>query len=200
MNKIRVSYSILSAFDRGDIVGAVNMYYKVFRPTNIHMEQGIEFHQQWQVYTDKYKKLHPQLSSKNSPLIDPRTELKLETDITPEIQFVGVVDCVDEPIIYEYKSGGKPSSEYANGNQIDCYAVLLSKFDIKINKGFYLHYDQIIKETDSAMVWITEDRMKKAEEWIIKNALEFKKHIEDNNLDETYKPEEVKLEVLEEII
>lgn len=198
MEKIRVSYSILNAFSHGDITGAINMYYKVFRPSNSAMEQGIEFHKTWQVYTDKYKKLHPNISTLNKALSDPRTELKLEVDITPIIQFVGVIDCLDEPFIYEYKSGSKPSSEYANGNQIDCYAVLLKYCNIKVEKGFYLHYDQIIKETDSAMIWITEDRLKKAEKWIIEQALAFKKYIEDNNLDETYKQEDTQLEIIEQ--
>jgi hypothetical protein len=199
IDKIRVSFSILNSWSKGYAQDAIDMYFKNPREDNKFMIDGVAFHKTWQEYIDKHKKLHPQLSSLNKPLICPQTELKLEMDITPDIQLVGVIDCLDESILYEFKSGTKPSSEYANTNQADVYSLLCEHHGYKPTKAFYLHFDQYLKETDSAMVWLTEERRQKAKEWVIKQANSFRDYLTTNKLFEKYKKTE-DIVLIEEMI
>lgn len=197
--RFRASVSILNSWSKGYAQDAIEMYFKLPRKTNEFMEEGLKFHRDWENYINKYKKLHPQLSSLNKPLSDPRTELKLEMEITPEIELVGIIDCLDNSTLYEFKSGTKPSSEYANGMQVDVYSLLCEYHGYHPDRAFYLHYDQYLKETDGAMVWLTEERRKRAREWIIKYSTEMNDYLVANKLFEKY-PKLEEVEVIEQIV
>jgi hypothetical protein len=184
--KIKVSYSILSAWESGSKEQAVNNFFKIYSPSSQAMNEGTAFHKSWEESILKHKRLPKELSTQNQPLIAPRTEVYLKKDITPQIEYSGIIDCLDEPILYEFKSGNKVSSDYANTKQIDGYALLCAKEGIKIEKGFYLHYNQKTKDTDCAMVWITPKRLERVEKWIIKNATEFYNYLLENKLYERY--------------
>lgn len=168
MKRFRTSFSILNAFSKGDVQRAVDMYFKRNFVKTEAMEAGIRFHDEWERYVLKNKEIPKELSSKPIKLVDPRPELKLEVDLGDKFQFVGIIDCLDGETIYEFKTGRSDSSNYANGKQIDCYAYLLSKLGIKTTKGIYLHYNQHDKETDKSVVYLTDNRLKTAEKWILK--------------------------------
>lgn len=187
MSKFRASFSILSSWSKGYVQDAIDMYFKLERPKNKFMLDGIRYHKSWERYINKNKKLHPQLSSTNRPLIAPKTELKLEMDISPTLEFVGVIDCLDEPILYEFKSGSRVSSDYANGNQADLYSILLEHNGYQVDKAIYIHFDQYLKITDSAMVWITKERKERAMEWLLKYSKEMDNYLEVKGYYEKYK-------------
>jgi hypothetical protein len=197
--KFRASFSILNSWSLGYCQDAIDMYFKLPRETNKYMEDGIKFHKLWQEYTEKNKKLHPHLSSLNKKLDDPKCELKLEMPINDHIELVGVIDCLDNHTLYEFKSGSKPSSEYANGKQVDVYSLLCEHHGYTPERAMYLHYDQYMKETDGAMVWLTPERRKQALEWIIKVSEEMHEHLLVNKLYEKY-PKLEKVELIEELI
>lgn len=197
--KFRASFSVLNSWSLGYAKDVIDMYFKLPRETNKFMEEGLKFHKTWQDYIEKNKKLHPHLSSLNKALKDPKCELKLEMPINDHIELVGVIDCLDNSTLYEFKSGSKPSSEYANGKQADVYSLLCEYNGYKPDKAFYLHYDQYIRETDGAMVWLTEDRRKKALEWVIKVSEEIHEYFIANKLYEKY-PKLEPVEVIEQAI
>jgi len=186
----RASYSILNSWSRGYAQDAINMYFKLDREPNKFMIAGRKYHKEWEDYIIKNNKMHPQLSSGNRELKDPQCELKLEMPINKHIELVGVIDCLDEHTIYEFKSGSYPSSQYANGKQVDIYSLLTKYHGYDVTKAFYLHFDQYIRETDSALVWITPERTQKAKEWVINVAEEMHNYLLNNGLYEKYpKPE-----------
>ena len=201
MNKyiFRASYSILNSWSKGYAQDAIDMYFKLNREPNKYMVEGLKFHKSWEEYVNKNKKLHPQLSSLNKPLNDPKCELKLEMPINDHIELVGVVDCLDEPILYEFKSGTKPSSEYANSVQADLYSILCEYHGYHPDRAFYLHFDQYLKETDGAMVWLTEQRRTEAMEWLLKYAEEMHQYLLVNGYYEKY-PKIVPVEEIEQAI
>jgi hypothetical protein len=199
MNIFRAIHSILNSWERGYAQDAIDMYFKLPRPSNVFMEEGTKFHKSWQTYIETNKRLHPQLSSLNKKLIDPMCELKLEMPINDHIELVGIVDCLDRPTAYEFKSGTKPSSEYANTKQLDIYSLLLHHHGYEVDRGFYLHFDQYFRQTDSAMVWLTETRRKEALEWVLKVAEEMHQYLTDNKLYEKY-PKIAPVEEIELIV
>lgn len=198
-NKFRASFSILNSWSKGYAQDAIDMYFKLPRESNKFMEEGIKFHKSWEDYINKYKRLHPQLSSTSKGLKEPKCELKLEMPINDHIEFVGVIDCLDLHTIYEFKSGTKPSSEYANSNQADLYSMLAKYHGYDTDKAMYLHYDQYLKETDSAMVWLTDKRRQLALDWLIEKAEEMHGYLLKNGLYEKYKTLEP-VEKIEQLI
>ena len=197
--KFRASYSILNSWNLGYAQDAINNYFKLPKETNKFMEEGLKYHKIWERYIQKNNKLHPQLSSLNKALENPQTELKLEMPINDHIELVGVIDCLDNHVLYEFKSGSKPSSEYANGKQVDVYSLLCEYHGYHPEKAIYLHFDQYIRETDGAMVWLTEARRKKALEWVIKISEEIHEYFTANKLYEKY-PKITPIEVIEQLI
>lgn len=195
--KFRASFSILNSWSKGYAQDAIDMYFKVDREPNVYMIDGLKHHKSWEEYITKNKKLHPQLSTTNKALKDPKCELKLVMPINDHIDFVGVVDCLDEDILYEFKTGSRQSSDYANGNQIDLYSILLKHHGYNPEKGIYIHFDQYSKETDSAMVWLTENRRTEALEWLIKNAEEMHEYLTVNGYYEKYSTP-APIEIIEE--
>lgn len=187
MKKFRVSFSILNSFSKGYEEDAVAMYFKLPREENIYMKEGKKFHKSWENYINKNKRLHPQLSSTTKVLKNPICELKLEMDINDQIQFVGVIDCLDTPIVYEFKSGIKHSSNYATSKQIDVYALLLEEHGYKVDKGIYCHFDQYKKEIDNSIIWITDKRKELAKKWLIDQATKFYQYLVNNDLFDKYK-------------
>lgn len=194
--KFRASYSILNSWSKGYAEDAIAMYFKLEREPNKYMIDGLRHHKSWESYILKNKKLHPQLSSLNKTLTNPQCELKLEMPINEYIDFVGVIDCLDEDTLYEFKTGIKHSSDYANTYQADLYSVLLKHHGYTPEKAIYIHFDQYSKETDSAMVWLTDKRRENALEWLVKTATEMNEYLQSNGLYEKYNKPEIIQEVL----
>lgn len=198
-NIFRASFSILNSWSKGYAKDAIDMYFKLDREPNQYMIEGLKYHKEWEEYINKNKKLHPQLSSLNKPLNDPQCELKLEMPVNDHIELVGVIDCLDNEILYEFKTGTKQSSEYANSVQADLYSILCEHHGYHPEKAFYIHFDQYMKTTDSAMIWLTENRRKEAMEWLLKYAEEMHEYLTVNGYYEKY-PKIVPVEVIEQAV
>lgn len=197
--KFRASFSILNSWSKGYAQDAIDMYFKLPRKDNKFMEEGRKYHKAWQTYIEKNKKLHPQLSSLNKPLEDPKCEIKLSMPLDDRIDLVGVIDCLDNDTLYEFKTGTRQSSDYANGMQVDVYSILCEHNSYHPDKAFYIHFDQYFRETESSMVWLTENRREKALEWLLKTAKEMDSYLTTNKLYEKYKTTEA-VEEIEELI
>jgi hypothetical protein len=187
MNKFRASFSVLNSWSKGYRDDAIAMYFKLPRESNIYMEEGLKFHKSWEAYITKEGKLHPQLSTKEVLLNDPMCELKLVMPVNDWLEFVGVIDCLNRPDLYEFKTGTKPSSEYANSKQADLYFLLCEHFGYEVEKAIYIHFDQYEQKTDKAIVWNTADRRQKAMDWLVETSREMNEYLEKNGLYEKYK-------------
>lgn len=182
----RASYSILNSWERGYAQDAINSYFKLERKTNIYMEAGLKFHKAWEDYINKNKEIHPQLSTKKIKLKNPICELKLEMPINDHMEFVGVIDCLDEPTILEFKSGTNSASNYASSKQVPLYSLLAEYHGYKVNKGIYYHWNQYFKETECSMIWLTDQVKKEAKKWLVKVGDEMYNYLLINKYYEKY--------------
>ena len=178
----RISYSILNAWSKGNYSDAIDMFFKKEKELTNYLKDGIDFHKKWEYEINHTKKLPRDLDKKETKLSNPKCEFKLETIINDRIEFVGIIDCLDEDILYEFKTGSTSSADYANGLQVDCYSYLLSQNGFNPTKAFYIHYDQYIGKTDKSLVYLTENRKLKAKKWIEKQSESMYKYFVDNNL------------------
>ena len=182
----RASYSILNSWSMGYAQDAIDMYFKLPRATNQYMEDGKKFHESWQKYIEANKELHPQLWSSVKKLTAPHCELKLTMPISDTIEFVGVVDCLDAPTIYEFKTGTRSADDYARSHQSPLYALLCHHHGYSVDKAFYLHFNQYLRETDSALVWLTDGLVNQAKDWLVETAESMRNYLIANNYYEKY--------------
>lgn len=179
-NKFRASFSVLDAWRRGDWQMAVEMYFKVCDFETPAMIEGKEYHQKWEKEIKKTGCL-PEVFGSHK-LENPEVELKIEKKLADWMEMVGVIDCYDNGIIHEFKTGVASSQSYANGMQLGVYALLLKLNGYPVEQGIIHRYNQHTGETEASYVWITKDYMNKALDWVETYASEMHSYLEDNDL------------------
>jgi len=182
MPKFRASYSVLSAWERGDWQTAIQMYFKLDTPTNAAMEAGKEWHEKWAKHIEQNKTIPNEFNFKDVILKEPKTELKLVIELDDWLDLVGVIDCHDGDTIYEWKTGVQSSVAYSNGQQGGVYGLLAAKTGIPAKKCYIGHYNQHSKKPDVSMFWLTDKVIEEAENWIITIAGEMYEYFNTNNL------------------
>jgi len=189
MNKFRASYTILSTWAKGDWERAIKYYFKLEEFSTRQTEEGRILHEKWENEIKKTGCL-PKVFG-GSKLNDPKPEKKIVVQIYDWLELVGVIDCLDVPEIHEFKSGKSKDSEgYSNDIQTGIYGVLATLDKRFVNVSKIHHYDQYSKKSDMSIVYITDEYLKKAFNYIetissemhsyfIKNDLykKFKKHV-----------------------
>ncbi len=151
MKKLRASYSLLNAFEKNQIDLCVDMYLHKQTFRNQGMEDGVTIHKQFEAEINKNKKL--KLGKYKFEFTNPKCELKKYVNYNDFIDLSVVFDVVDEPILYEWKTGASTGSmEYATKEQIPMYflACELLGYDVKTAK--VVHYNQETNDVDITIV------------------------------------------------
>lgn len=172
--KIRLSFTTLNLWERGLKEDAINSYFKIKKePTEAIVEgKAID-----ELITEKINQENKLPSFMGKFILKkPIPQLKLETDYD-KFRLVGVLDCYDEGVIYEFKTGNIPSNVYALGKQIAFYSFLAEKNNYKVNKIFIIRYDQIKNKTDATLIWHSQSLIDKAIQFIEKNGNEIYQYL-----------------------
>lgn len=179
--KFRASFSVLSLWESGKWNDAIETYFHLREITNDAMRQGKEFHQKWGNEVNATKKL-PEIFNNPTQLKNPKSELKLKVTIQDWLDLVGVIDVLDEPTIYEFKTGKQSSEKYATSKQTGVYGVLATYSGIEVNKAEIYHYDQYKKQADMSVVYLTDTLMQDSLNWLVTISSEMHTYFKDNNL------------------
>ena len=186
-NKFRASWSTLSVWAKGDWEKAIKGYFKLEEFKSKAMTAGKDLHKEWENEIIKTQCLPLDFGGKK--LIKPETENKLVVQIEDWLELVGVIDCIDSPTIYEFKSGKTNSESYANEKQIGVYAVLATLSKKFVNIAEIHHYDQskpIGHRHDMSIVYLTDSLLKESFNWIETFASEMHMYLTDNKLYEKF--------------
>lgn len=160
----RVSFSILDPWSHGDYDEATRRYLRIPSPPSQAMEDGTLFHRSWQTETTDSKRLPAVFGG--TTLKNPSTELKMECVIDDWIQFVGVIDCMEDDTIHEYKTGSRNSIVWASTMQTRCYQVLTEFNGFRPKKALIHHFNQHTKKVTHSKVYLTDHSRQMATEWI----------------------------------
>jgi len=179
-NKFRASASILWAWSRGDWENAVNMYFKLTDFDTPAMKAGREYHKKWEDYINNYEKM-PEVFG-GEELENPLPEIKLESQLSPWLELVGILDCYSNGILYEFKTGGGNSQGYSGSPQLGIYALLLKLNGYPVHQAVVHHYNQHLKQATSSYVWITDKVIQDALDYIETYSSEMHNYLEENNL------------------
>ncbi|MFZ2882116.1 MAG: hypothetical protein WA019_03510 [Candidatus Moraniibacteriota bacterium] len=185
MNKFRASYSNLHRWESGDFEGFVKGYFKLEPPlTSREQAEGKEWHDKWKDEVLKTSCM-PELFG-GRPLVDPIVEIKKVVQLEDWLDYVFIADLVEGSNIHDWKTGVDDSGKWINTNQLGCYAVGLTFDKIFVNQGFMHHYNQYTKRVDSSSIWLTDQVLKEAHNWIITLSCEAHEYLRVNNLYEKY--------------
>lgn len=176
----RASYSVLSMWKAGRYEDAVAAYFKLATFTNKAMEDGKEFHEQWQKETEETGCLPAVFGGQK--LQKPITEKKVVHHLEPWLDLVGVIDCLDAPTVFEYKTGVTSAAQYANSVQGGIYALLATLSEVYVERLEYHVWNQHTKKAEMAIVWISDTVLAEALEFVKTYAGEMHDYLMENDL------------------
>lgn len=186
----RASFSVLNLWASGNWEDAVKAYFKLDRFVTRAMAEGQEYHAEYEKHIKETKTL-PEVFGYRV-LINPKPEEKLVVKLYDWLEVVCVIDCLDAPTIYEFKTGISSSQTYANTMQCPLYAFIATMAGIYVDRAEIHHYDQHAKEADMSIVWITDAVLKQAQEWLETYASEMHHYLLENDLyNQLKKPEAI---------
>lgn len=154
MKKLRLSYSLLSYWDRGDIQGAVNCYFHVNNIGNAAMENGKRVHEELADHITKYNSFPEWFF--NYPIQLPECEKAVTVPFNEMIDLKGVFDCLDlaSSTLFEFKTGTSDSLSWARTWQIPLYFLIAEIAKIEIEKAILIRNDG--KKSDFVVVHNTQ--------------------------------------------
>jgi hypothetical protein len=182
--KFRASYSVLSTWASGDWERAIKQYFKLETFTSPAMEEGKRFHKLWADQITEFKESPTEIGA--IKFINPIAEIKKTVSINDWLDLVGVIDCYDKPIIYEWKTGKSSSESYASSPQAGVYGVLATLAGLYVEKAEIHHYDQYLKKSDFSIVWVTDEMLKNSLNWVETLASEMHNYLNENKLYDKY--------------
>jgi hypothetical protein len=184
MKTVKLSYSILHAWEQKRFEDAIGMYLGKELPENPYLELGKLKHKQWADWTQATGTIHPELGTEK--LVKPIVEQKYEKLIpfSDDIQILirGIIDMEDGDWITDYKCGiGTPSS-YIEAWQLDLYKLLRPHATI----GQYICFDPYREVVARGIKYLHDSNAEYALEQIITHGGEMINYLEINKLLKDY--------------
>jgi hypothetical protein len=150
LDTLRISYTALSLWERGDTQGFMDYMNGVRFSSTPQMQEGQDYDARACEEAVKNKRLLPEFGWYE--LKNPQPQLKLSIDLTTpngvHFTLVGVIDIYDEGLIYELKTGSMPSSSYARTKQTRIYALLCKLNKLPVTGMRIARYDQYHNKAD----------------------------------------------------
>lgn len=178
---IRVSYSILNSWARGDAERAIAPYLGVETESTPAMEYGKKKHEQFERAARRTKALPAVFGGRK--LKSPSFELstKRVRKVADWCYLSGVLDVLDGDTAIDYKTGISPASNYLNSHQHGCYQILypnLKRFE-------YCCFNQHLKKgmdgrVTVGIVHLTRKTLEDAINWVLTNAAELREYLINN--------------------
>jgi hypothetical protein len=136
MKTIKLSYSILNAWAKGNSEEAVSMYIGKDLPDNPYLTLGKMFHEKWEKYILETSKMPEELGGQHidNPLVEVKYQKYISLGDEYQILLRGVIDleCIEngDIILQDHKCGTGNASSYVDSMQLDYYKLLRPEANI----------------------------------------------------------------------
>jgi hypothetical protein len=149
MKKLRLSYSLLAAWERGLIQNAVDTYFHLDKPVNEAMERGKRVHEEIAEHIKTYNSFPDWFFSYE--LMLPETEKEVIVEYNEMFNIKGVFDCLDSvtKTLFEFKTGTSSSLDWARTWQLPIYFLISELAEIEVEKALLIRHN---KESDFVIV------------------------------------------------
>lgn len=180
---IRVSYSILNSWAKGDIDRAVAPYAGIEIESTEAMEYGKKKHAAWEKETSRTGRLPRCFGGRK--LTSPKLELstKRVRKLNDWCYLSGVLDVLDGETAIDYKTGKTPASEYLNSRQHECYQILypsIKRFE------YHCRNHHLRRKDDGyitvAVAYLNKKTLRDGIEWVLTNAAELREYLINNGM------------------
>lgn len=178
--KLRVNYSLLKAWEEGDIDRAVSTYFHIPGYTSKAMEQGSKIHEEIEEHIKKEGRLPDYMP--NFELNEPEPEQKLIVEYNDRFNLSCIVDCLDIPTAYEWKTGVTDALAYTHYQQIPITFLACELAGHPIEKVVLAHYNQHEDKKDWVVFWNSKSIVNQAKNYIDSLAPEIDKYFRDEGL------------------
>lgn len=179
--KLRLSYTLLKLWQQNRVDDAIIYYFKLGKITNKYMEEGLKWDKLVNDSVEGHRKLPTAFGG--GMLSNPKSQLKLVAQYNTYYDLVGVIDILDETILYEIKTGSsKDSADYSLDFQIGIYLLLTDLSKIEVEKAIILHYDQNRNTLDKTLIWNSIEERKRAKNYIDTLAPDIYEYFKANKL------------------
>lgn len=154
MKKLRLSYSLMETWERGDVKGTIDCYFHVDKKTTKQMEDGKRIHKDIGEYILRYNNL-PDYMNFNYTFTIPEVEKEVIVPYNEMLDIKGVFDCLNLPDLFEFKTGVSNSLEWTRTRQIPLYFLIAELNGIRedtLEKAFLIRYNQYENKSDFSVV------------------------------------------------
>lgn len=182
--KFRLSHSLLLLWSQGLTDRAIETYFHINQSKDPKMMEGRRLHEEWASKINKDKTLTLGLTTLtfNSPQTEFGGNGELNKPYNDLWDLGGRFDCIDSPVLYEFKSGVKNALDYAGEYQIPFYFLLADLAGLKIERAILLHYNQYLNKSDLVIVHNSKDQVNKARNFVDSIAPSVYQYFLDNGL------------------
>lgn len=160
MKTIKLSYSIINTWSRGDYEQAISYYLGHDYPKTPAMELGSLKDKLWTDYALKNKSLHSDVGGGllKNPTIQKKYEKVLPFSKDIQILLRGVPDIYDDYKIIDFKCGQTQASSYLESYQLDYYKIFLPE----AVEGIYLCHNPYTKKLTKGIKFLTQKNVDQA--------------------------------------
>ena len=182
--KFRLSHSLLNLWASGETDRAIETYFRINQSQDPKMMEGRRLHEEWATKINKDKTLTLGLTTLTftAPITEFGGNGELNKPYNDLWDIGGRFDCIDSPVLYEFKSGVKNGLDYAGEYQLPFYFLLAELAEIKIERAILLHYNQYLHKSDLVIVHNSREQVNKARNWVDSLAPDIFKYFTDTGL------------------
>ena len=170
--KLRLSHSIMWLWHKGDYQDAIDAIHGKWREPNQYMIDGSRYHKEWENEIKETGKM-PAIFG-GMELNNPKPEIKIEKQVLDWLTVVGVLDLLDLPVGYDWKTGSGTAADSARGFQHKVYKVLVPE----MTRFEYHAYNQYTNTKTVEIVHLTDKTLEDGLEWIITIACDIRATLE----------------------
>lgn len=179
---IRVSYSILASWERGDVDRAIAPYLGVEVEPTEAMVAGKEWHKRWENEVRRTKHLPRLFGGRKLESAQLEFDTKRVRKLNDWCVLSGVLDVKDGTTAIDYKTGRSSATEYANSMQPKVYQVLypeLKRFE------FYCMNQHLNKHDPDrltmSVIHLNSQTLREGLEWVMTLAAELREYLINNS-------------------
>lgn len=178
--KLRISYTLLSLWARGKTDEAITAYFHIIKPTSPQVKEGKDKHEEIAKIVRDTGQFPSWLSS--IKLHKPLPEHEIIVPYNNFFDIKAIVDCLDSPSLFEYKTGISDSLKWANKLQVPFYFLVCELAHIPVDKAYLLHFNQYTQNSDWTLIWNNKKAREKAKNLIDTIAPEIYDFLLEQNL------------------
>lgn len=178
--KLRLSYSLLYEWSRGNIDGAIKTYFHMQREANKYMEDGRRIHKEIQDHIVKTNEL-PDWFFKYE-FLEPENEKEVIVPYNDLFDIKILIDTYDCGTGFEYKTGVSDSLVWSRTAQIPMYFLVCELAKIPIDKFYLMRWNQYTKEKDFLIYWNSQKAQDYARNFIDSYGTEIHDHFTEQGL------------------